>query len=80
MGDLWSESCGELGLRAISTARTAPAIFAILQAVRLNRHLEGKICMGNAKKASRPTVVKTEPVEEFDLVILGGGTGSTIAA
>src|ERR1700756_3106989 len=36
--------------------------------------------MRNTKNISSSDVGKTGPAEEFDLVILGGGTGSTIAA
>src|SRR5205809_7064556 len=35
--------------------------------------------MKNTKNSSAQAIKKTQP-EEFDLVILGGGTGSTIAA
>jgi pyruvate/2-oxoglutarate dehydrogenase complex dihydrolipoamide dehydrogenase (E3) component len=44
---------------------------------------EGKSCMKNTKSTkntSSTQVPKKRQLEEFDLVILGGGTGSTIAA
>ena len=36
--------------------------------------------MKRTESTSSPQVVKKTQPEEFDLVILGGGTGSTIAA